>query len=641
MGINMGNLAPPKTVADIEQIESIPLAERKLPTSTYDLIRRTAERNPTAIAIRYIENGDSWKHTLDAGGEESSVEVTYASLLERVHQAANLFRGLGVQENDSVSMVLPNVPEAHYTLWGAEACGRVNPINHMLEASEIGEIVQSSGSKVMVIHGVHPEIDSWNKLPEILEKASCVRHVLYVGKKIGEVAVPCTDFCKQLKAQSFGQLNFKRNWTSEATASLFHTGGTTGLPKLARHTHGNEVYAAWAINSLWPDNKNACCLTGLPLFHCNAAIATGLAAFMIGGTVLLAGINGFRTPGILTNMYEMIERYRVTNFSAVPTVYSVLSQLPRGDFDLNSIRFAVCGAAPMPVDLFNRFQESTGIKLIEGYGLTEATVCSSMIPPASEEPRVGSIGIRIPYTRMKAVILGDDGQVERDCAVDEVGTLLINGPSISPGYTDQSKNEGLFVCGPKGETWLNTGDLARQDQDGYFWLTGREKELIIRGGHNIDPKSIEEVLASHPAVNLVAAVGRPDKYAGEVPVAYVDTKCATSEEELLAFCSLHIGERAAIPKAVVIVDHLPITGIGKIHKPTLNLREIESVVRKELASLLAELDYVQAEALADKKYGNIVRVSADCVDKSEIPDVQNRLETLLGAYNFRSEFDVH
>jgi fatty-acyl-CoA synthase len=630
----------PKNLADIEKIEAIPLADRDLPVSTYALIRRTVEARPSAIAIRYVANGDDWKQARDVEKVDTSVAITYTELIGKVHQAANLFRSLGVEENDSVSMVLPNVPEAHYTLWGAEACCRVNPVNHMLEASEIGEIIQSAGSKVIVVHGRHSEIDVWEKLPEILEKAHCVKHVYVVGQYSGDSPFSCQDFGQALLSQPAEELSFERAWKSDTVASLFHTGGTTGVPKLACHTHGNEVYTSWALNSEYPDNKNSCYLTGLPLFHCNAAIASGLAVFMIGGTVLLTGIHGFRSPGIMSNLCELIEAYGVTNMSAVPTLYASLAQLPKSEFDLSSMRFAICGAAPMPVDLFNKFQQVTGIKLIEGYGLTEATVCSSLTPPASESPRIGSIGMRLPYTRMKAAALGDDGALERDCSVDEVGTLLIAGPSVTPGYTDSSKNKSLFVFDDEGTAWLNTGDLARQDKDGYFWLTGREKELIIRGGHNIDPKSIEEALAGHPKVNLVAAVGRPDKYAGEVPVAYVDTTGPVSEDELLAYCQQHIGERAAIPKAVMVVDELPTTGVGKIHKPTLNLLELEKLARRELNPIASDLQSLKIETVSDKKYGNMMRIQAVCEEISQAPEVQSQIENLMGAYSFRCELKV-
>lgn len=628
-----------KTLQDIEEFETVPLSSRNLPVSTYELICRAEKEHPERVAIRYIENGDTWALMQETTGRAGSTEISYRGLAEKVRQTANLFRCLGVRDTDSVSMVLPNVPEAHFVLWGGEACGVVNPINYLLEAAEVGEIVHNAGSRVLVLYGDHPDVDIWRKLPEILKNAPCIEHVLVVGGLPAEHPPICQDFTDSLQSQPGRSLIFERDWSAGAPASMFHTGGTTGAPRLAVHTHGNEVFTAWAINSMSPDIENACYLTGLPLFHCNAAIATGLAVFLAGGTVLLAGILGYRSPGILNRLYRLIEQYRVTNFSAVPTVYGVLAQLPCDDFDLSSLRFAACGAAPMPVDLFNAFQKKTGVRLIEGYGLTEATVCSSLTPPASETPRIGSIGLRLPYTRMKAVVLGDDGSVTRNCAIDEVGTLVLSGPSVGPGYADAEQNRGLFAVDSDGTSWLNTGDLARQDEDGYFWLTGRAKDLIIRGGHNIDPGTIEELLASHPAVNLAAAVGRPDKYAGEVPVAYVDTHIDISAGELLDYCARHIGERAAIPKSIIICDQLPMTGVGKIHKPTLVLRELEYVVHRELASVRGALSKLEIETRCDPKYGNTLKLFVVCANNEERPDIKPQIEHLIGLYGFRFELE--
>lgn len=627
------------TLADIEEFEAVPLAARNLPANTLEAIRRTVERQPDVPAIRYIENGDEWRAARDSGQMDLSRDISYAELLANIYRTANMFRALGVGDTDVVSMVLPNVPEAHFVLWGAEAAGIVNPINHMLEAAEIGAIVQSAGGKVLVVMGKHTEFDIADKLPAIRAHAPSVEHVLVVGQ-MPENAEDCVPFEESLQRHAGDCLAFEREIGPESIASLFHTGGTTGLPKLAQHTHGNEVYTPWALNLVLQYGSGDISITGLPLFHCNAAIATGLLSFMHGSTVLLAGINGYRSPGILKNMYHLIDHYQVAGFSAVPTIIAVLAQLPTGGCDLSSVKAAGCGAAPMPMELFNKFKKATGISIIEGYGLTEATVTSTMCSPAADPPRVGSIGLRIPYTRVKAAMLDTDGRFVRDCAKDEVGTVLINGPSVTPGYTDKSKNTALFVTDSHGDIWLNTGDLARQDSEGYFWLTGRSKELIIRGGHNIDPKTIEEVLARHPAVNLAAAIGRPDSYAGEVPVAYVDIVSAVTEAELMEHCRQNIGERAAVPKAITILDSLPVTGVGKIHKPTLNLMELKLVVEQELAQFHDDLDSYSVDSQADQKLGNIARVTIRCGPGISSSDVEARVRKALGAFSFAFSLEV-
>ena len=629
---------PVQSLADIEAIEAIPLEDRNLPKSTYALIHDSAAAHPEKLAIRYIENGEVWRAARDNGDPNLSIDISYAELIRNINRTANLFRALGVTESDVVSMVLPNIPQAHYTLWGGEAAGCVNPINFMLEAEVIGEIVESAGSRVLVALGEHSDVDIVTKLDVILKIAPCVEHVLIVGSPHSDRG-GWLSFDDLLLSQNADTLDFDRLYSHDTVASLFHTGGTTGVPKLAQHTHLNEVYTAWAVNSLWPGEGEDCYLTGLPLFHCNAAIGTGLTVFMVGGTVLLAGINGYRSPGIVMNLFQLIDYYRITSFSAVPTIYAVLAQLPVESCDLSSVRFAVCGAAPMPVELFNKFEKATGIRIVEGYGLTEATVCSTMNPPAAREARIGSIGLRIPYTNIRLALLDENGNYQRECAADEIGTVLIQAPSVTPGYTDSSKNRELLVTDVDGQSWLNTGDLARQDSDGYFWLTGRAKELIIRGGHNIDPKTIEEVLVRHPAVNLAAAVGRPDAYAGEIPVAYVDTVAETSAEELLAFCRQHIGERAAVPKDIVILDKLPVTGVGKIHKPTLHLREIEWVVRKELEPFASQLRKWQVVMVADRKRGNLAQIEIATSDASSAVSTEQAIRKSLDVYTFAYDIE--
>lgn len=622
-----------KSIRDIEQFEATPLADRNLPKSTYAAIALAAKASPESFAIRYIENGETWRAARDSGETILSRDITYAQLLSSINRTANLFRSLGVRDTDVVSILMPNVPEAYFALWGGEAAGIVNPINYLLDATEIGEIIQSAGSKVLVIMGDHPGSDIIAKLPVIRFHAPGVQNIVVVGQAPPEAA-PFINFDEAISLQNGEALDFNRNIEPDDIASLFHTGGTTGLPKLAQHSHGNEVYTAWAMNLALRYGSGDYNLVGLPIFHCNAAIGSGLLSFMAGATVLLAGFHGYRSPGIISNMFQLVDHYGVTGFNAVPTIYATLVQMPIDDCDLSTLRLPGCGAAPMPLELFNSFEKKTGIRIGEGYGLTEATVCSTLCPLEADFPRIGSIGVRLPYTLVKAAVIDGDGRYLRDCNVDETGNILIAGPAITPGYTDKTKNTGLFVTDHDGVKWVNTGDLARQDADGYFWLTGRSKELIIRGGHNIDPKAIEEVLTAHPAVNMAAAVGRPDSYAGEVPVAYVDTVGETSEAELLDYCKTHIGERAAVPKAIMILDKLPVTGVGKIHKPTLNLMELKGVVERELAKLGEDIADFAVSAEANPKTGNTALVSVHFAKGVDPSKTEEAVRTCLNSYSF-------
>ncbi len=334
---------------------------------------------------------------------------------------------------------------------------------------------------------------------------------------------------------------------------------------------------------------------GLPLFHVNAQLVTGLQAWMRGDHIVLATPEGYRGKDVIARFWEIVAHYRVTTFSGVPTIFSALMNTAVAGADISSLEFALCGAAPIPAKLIADFEAKTGAKVIEGYGLTEAG-CVSSVNPSAGESRAGSIGLRIPYQQMMAAILNEAGRFVRKAETNEIGSILIHGPNVFRGYLDPRHNAGLWVE-IDGARWLNTGDLGRQDGDGYFWLTGRRKELIIRGGHNIDPKMIEEALQEHPAVALVAAIGRPDAYAGEVPVAFVQLKPAASatEEELLDFAAGRIAERAAVPKHVRVVPALPLTNVGKIFKPALQQRETEGVIRSEADAVRATILGVEIE----------------------------------------------
>jgi fatty-acyl-CoA synthase len=227
--------------------------------------------------------------------------------------------------------------------------------------------------------------------------------------------------------------------------------------------------------------------------------------------------------------------------------------------------------------------------------LTEGACVSSLNPPAGER-FAGSIGLPIPYQRMAAVILDGEGRFERMADVDEVGVIAINGPNVFSGYLDPCHNEGVWID-VHGERWLNTGDLGRRDANGYFWLAGRKKELIIRGGHNIDPKVIEDALQTHPAVAVSAAIGSPDAYAGELPVAYVQPKpgAAVTEKELMEHAARTIAEKAAIPKRIRISSSLPMTAVGKLFKPALIEREIEETIRAEAERVGAEIASIRVD----------------------------------------------
>jgi len=259
----------------------------------------------------------------------------------------------------------------------------------------------------------------------------------------------------------------------------------------------------------------------------------------------------------------------------------------------------------LPLELYRRFEEAAGVTICEGYGLTEATCLVSINPPGGEK-RVGSIGVPFPYTDVK-IVNPANGEV---LGTEEIGEICISNPGVYDGktYTEADKNVGLFYPGEQSEAqYLRTGDLGRIDADGYLWITGRAKDLIIRGGHNIDPAEIEEALAGHEAIAFAGAIGQPDEHAGEVPCVYVELVdgAEITQEALMAYAKEHIHERAAHPKHLEVMDELPKTAVGKIFKPDLRKRAITRIFNAALADLGAEVSSVSE----DKKRGLVAHIA--------------------------------
>ena len=628
------------TMADIQAMEETPLADRNLPASTYEAIRRSAVRTPDAPALHFFLKGEIY---------DQGASFSYGQLLDAIHQTANLFYSLDIGPGKVVSMLLPNLPQALFTIFGGEAAGIVSPINPLLEPQTVADIMNASGAEVLVTLAPFPGVEIWEKATAVAAQAPGVHTVLAVDladfipgmpkaelpAQVGRARV--LDFNAAMAQQPGDRLVSGREIEPDEIASYFHTGGTTGAPKIAQHTHRNEVFDAWSsaeVLQVTPDQVFFC---GLPLYHVNAVIVTGLIPWSRGASMVLGTPQGYREPTLFPNFWKMVEHYKVSFFSGVPTVYAGLLHVPIGDADVSSLDFAICGAAPMPVEVFREFERRSGLRILEGYGLTEGTCVSSVNPPDGER-RVGSIGFRLPYQEMITAWVHEDGTGE-PCTPDEIGSVLIRGDNVFPGYLKESQNERIWVdIGDGGPPWLDTGDLARMDAEGYFWLTGRQKELIIRGGHNIDPKTIENPLHKHPAVALAAAVGRPDARVGELPVVYVQLKpdATTDEAELLAFAREHIGERAAVPKRVVIIDALPLTAVGKIFKPALVRMQIEEVVSEILADIDA-VDAAQVSAQADNLYGTVVQIEITPAPGVEAEAAREAVREVMGRYAFHYE----
>jgi len=472
--------------ADLASIEAVPLADRGLPATTYDLLRRAAALWPDRLALSVLPDASRFEHP---------TERTFAGLLADVHAYANVFHAHGVRRGDAVALLAPNCDELVTATLAAELAGIAAPVNSGLTKETVHELLARSGARVLV--AADPELapDVFATARE-LAAAGDLDALLVLKPTTGGPApdpLPAVDgvHVGYLAAAAEGQPNdaFIGDLPSAAdAAAVFHTGGTTGTPKLAAHTHANEISDAWMIatSSLFRNHETVL-FAALPLFHVNALVVTLLAPLFNGHLVVWAGPQGYRDPALYVNFWKLVERYRVTAMSAVPTVYAALAGSPV-DADISSLRVAFVGASPLPPAVRNSFESTTGIALVEGYGLTEATCVSALGFPGHSRP--GAVGQRLPYVQMKVVEVDAFGQWA-DLEPGQVGTLAIKGPAVFPGYvTGRGPNGPLLDgLGKVRDGWLDTGDLARLDDDSVF-LVGRAKDLIIRGGHNIDPAVI-------------------------------------------------------------------------------------------------------------------------------------------------------
>jgi fatty-acyl-CoA synthase len=568
------------TPDDLATIETVPLDKRGLPDSTYALLVRAATRWPHRTAITVMPEATRWREPK---------RRTFAELLADVHRYANLLRELGVRRGDAVALMSPNCAELIPATLASQLAGTAAPVNGGLSAEHIAGLLRRSGARVLITAGPELAPATWDAA-RALAAGGRLDAVLVLrptgapgapepleaidGVRVGYLTVLAADLDPS---------GFHGDPPGSADlAALFHTGGTTGVPKLAAHTHANEVADAWmlAANSLF--DADSVLFAALPLFHVNALVVTLLEPLFKGQEVVWAGPLGYRDQPLFAEFWKIVEHHRIAAMSAVPTVYGVLARQPV-DADISSLRFAMVGASPLPAAVRDGFQARTGVRLLEGYGLTEATCASARSFP--DAPRPGSVGQRLPYQRMK-IVRPDTWQ---EVPAGATGVLAIGGPTVFAGYVAGAGEYGhvLDGLGKLADGWLDTGDLAHLDEDGFVYLHGRAKDVIIRGGHNIDPATVEDAMLAHPQVTAAGAVGAPDPRAGEVPVAYVTlaADATVSDVDLRDWAAHRVTERAAAPKAVVVLDALPLTGVGKLYKPALRA----DATRRELLEALRDV----------------------------------------------------
>ena len=564
---------PLRSLADVEAIEQVPLEQR---ITRWDFALNLLEGcrdDPSRIALYATHNGNV---------DDEVRTWTFGELEAHAIQCANLLRASGLGADDVVAVVSPTVPGLFAAMIGGLLAVRVFPINWMLDAHALADLMQRVQVKLVIALAPTQGFSVWENVQAAVSSLPVQPQLFTLHEAFSEPAKD--DLLVAASQYPSDRLTFARETAQrDSIACYVHSGGTTGHPKIVKILHGGMVFRHWAANNGLAFTRRDVVLSDTPLFHIGGLLVRGLVNTANGNTAVIPSIFGARDKTYIANYWRYIERFGITQVSGVPTTLSVLAKNPPTTENISSLRpYFATGSTAMAPAVQDRVTEVTGAQVLQSYGMTENTSHCTLDPRDGEVRRRCS-GIRVPYVKLRIVKMGEGGTILRDCDVDEIGMVLVGGPGVAGGYLDASQDKGAFL--PDG--FFVSGDLGSIDAQGYLRISGRQKDLIIRGGHNIEPGLIEEALLQSPYVALAAAVGKPDAHAGELPIAYVELHpgMQVSAEELLSFASERIPERPAVPKEIFILDKLPLTSVGKPMKHVLQMDAAKRVFEGALQAL--------------------------------------------------------
>jgi fatty-acyl-CoA synthase len=570
-----------RSQADVHEIERVPMDS--LFSSRTILQAITASNNVDSGKAAILQ-------LLSPDPDVAPRKVSYAELTKRVIQSANLFREIAGPERASVVVIAPFLPEALIAIWGGATAGCVTPVNPALDSAQLASIMNAVRANILVVADSSYGPGAWSRLNEFGPNVRTLKHILTIDSRGSD------DFLASLETMPGDALSFDEDPDPDAVNLYITTGGTTGAPKLVKLTSRGQLLNAWLFGTLSVSSSEEVVGHAMPNFHVGGLIAISLRAMIFGQTLLTLTSLGFRDPGVIKNFWKIARKYGMTNIIMAPTTVASLLNQAEGSSEGHSFKSFVCGGSTIPLELLNEFHDKTGIYLKETWGMTEFQGPCSGHLAGQIRPVAGSVGIAYPYYQVRVARLSDNRFIG-DVPAGERGILIVSGPTISPGYLDETLSTDLFVKdGPDGLTWASTGDLGTVDSDGFIWVYGRQKDVIIRAGNNIDPKVIEEALQLHPSVLISGAVGRPDALKGELPMVYVQLKEGACAEpaELIEFCRDRM-ERGAVPVEAVLISAMPLTAMGKIAKPTLRIDAMKRVVRELVVKVVPAGDRIPLE----------------------------------------------
>ncbi len=504
--------------------------------------------------------------------------ISYKEMDEITDALAGALADLGVKKGDRVGIFMPNTPQFVMAYYGVlKAGGVVVASNPLYTAGEIAHQANDAGIEIMlVMSNFYKTVKDAQKdtkvktvivtnLKETLPALTRLLFTLAVEKKGGhriEGGLAEGDIWMKDLLAKYTPADRPKLEISPDDACLFqYSGGTTGVPKGAVALHRNIVANSLQI-ARWMTNieiGHEIVLMAIPLFHVYGMVAGMNFGFATGSTLVMVP-----NPRDLKDVLENISKYHASIFPAVPTLYNAINNNPdvlAGKYDLSSIKACISGSAPLMRETKEKFEALTGGKVFEGYGLSEAPTATHCNPMEGVN-KTGSIGMPLPDVDCKIISL-DDGETEM--AIGEIGEIIINGPQVMHGYHNMPTETANALRKREGKTWLFTGDIARMDEDGYFYIVDRKKELIKPGGFQVWPREVEEAISEHPKVLEVGVAGIPDPYRGETVKAWIVVKPGETltKEEIRAFTKEKLAAYK-VPTHVEFRDELPKTTVGKI-----------------------------------------------------------------------------
>ena len=605
---------PVRSIADIVAIEARPYDDLVTAHNLYDLFRATALHVPERRALTVLRS----ERPDDVG-----VSLTHRELLADITRAANLFRALGITPRHGVAAFLaPTLPQLPALLLGAQVAGVASTLNYLLSADALADLLDAQRASVLVV--ADPTLDEtcWSKAQGLIGRVASLRQVLVIGHAAGQLGID-----EALRDHRADALNFDAAADRDAVCALFHTGGTTGRPKLVQLTHGNQIHAAFGFAQVFGYDEHDVIVNGFPFFHVGGTITAGLSVLSAGGHVVVPSPYALRPPAVVQGYWQIVQHFRATTVSGVPTSIAALTNSWQPGTDVARVRMAVTGGAVLPKAIGSRFEAVTGIRLFETYGMTESAAAIAF-NPGRGAPVAGSVGFRAPYSETRIVSL--DPARPGTCGPNESGLVQVRGPQVFPGYLDPAHNAGTL----SSDGWLSTGDVGYLTDEQRLVLTGREKDLIVRSGHNIDPVAIEDVANQFRGVQISAAVAMPDEYAGEVPALFVVAQpgAAIDLPALQRYLEANVHEPPARPRSVLVIDALPVTAVGKIFKPALRDLAIEQKVRLEVARTCGPAATARVAVALDARKRTLVDVAVAGASAAQLDALAQALRPLPQSY---------